>query len=577
MCAVAAVGLGVLVLTGPVARAADSVVVGTTSVTAEQADGGVIAKVPLINFGAEATLRPDVEVDRPEGCSAHVALKDRDLAARQGSTVTVELTQKCFEGTAVISATLATSEPLTAVEIKAPTEKPAPWRALVLALIGAGITGIAAYFWGTRHVHPAVRRSKFIHPQPKNEVFFSPKPEAMAHDGAVETLVSHFLLAHLSGGNAGQYVSSECEYVAAGEEDSGARRYAIKQPSAPLCRKVDIQLVTREDAGDPFKQGGIDRDRAKFRVVATATLTPNQGQPDPRPVEFHLGLRHENNGWRVAAVYPNPESIVAYRRVQTIVAAYATALHMGELSWKPLKKRTFELDDKVANLEAGWSLSDAWMSNLTALIGAVVAVASSADLLASLLGDNSKPTALVMAIVGLLSAALIALANTIVKLMGKEVAKVTVRGLVVSTAVVAAAVTLQVVGLGVALGDGLQSWISGWWTALFVVAMAAMVALSMRYLHERAVETLGKGVPESGVPEIPADALESWRAEEVWEEQLIDQRIRTAFGDFLSLESQAKTKVGSPVSKTGAYQGAAELGPGPELAIEAVEPVRSMF
>lgn len=81
-----------------------------------------------------------------------------------------------------------------------------------------------------------------------------------------------------------------------------------------------------------------------------------------------------------------------------------------------------------------------------------------------------------------------------------------------------------------------------------------MLSISWWFLIKKVRQTLTDGLPESGVPEVPNDALETWHAAVQWEKQLVDQRIRTSFGNWLSPESQPDTKVGTAAPATGTYR-----------------------
>lgn len=223
-----------------------------------------------------------------------------------------------------------------------------------------------------------------------------------------------------------------------------------------------------------------------------------------------------------------------------------------KLEWKPeLPERAYELDDPVEGLEAGWSLKDSLLANLTTATAAVVGLLSSSDLLTGLLVDAPTSTLRVTTVAALISAALVALATLLVKLIGPEVDQVTVRGLIISTAVLGLAVGWQVVAVSHVVGTSLDLWGS---ERGLVVSLATLGVLGIAYwyLKEQLQKTIAAGKPAGGVPAVPEEALDSWRATEEWEKHLVDQRIRTAYQPWLEKDSHTEVRVGAQVPGTGA-------------------------
>ena len=110
----------------------------------------------------------------------------------------------------------------------------------------------------------------------------------------------------------------------------------------------------------------------------------------------------------------------AYLAVQERVNERWTALNYPhQLGWKPaLAPRTFEMADEVHGLEPTWSLKDSWMTTLTAVVSAAVAVVNSDSLYTALDEDKPKGPLAVLAIAGLIGVALVTVATTVVKLIG---------------------------------------------------------------------------------------------------------------------------------------------------------------
>ena len=148
----------------------------------------------------------------------------------------------------------------------------------------------------------------------------------------------------------------------------------------------------------------------------------------------------------------------------------------------------------------------------------------------------------VMTVAGLVSAVLIALAVTATRLVGKSMSAVSVRGLVLSTALVVGAAVLQVVTVGLSavhLVD--QSFV------VFAPALLTLVVVItvMVYAQRLLSETLTNGV-DTKVPAIPPDVLVvgvlrmSSASGEGGE-----QRIKNAFAEWLEPESQPNCDFGT--------------------------------
>lgn len=213
---------------------------------------------------------------------------------------------------------------------------------------------------------------------------------------------------------------------------------------------------------------------------------------------------------------------------------------VDELVWRRQPEWSYEWDSTVRNLEAGFSLKDSWLANLTVLTS-VVSIATSTDFLKVAFGVVPRNELAMMTMAGLISGLLVAAANTLVKVIGKSANEVTVKGLVVSSAVLYGAVVFQILSLVVALYRASESDLLH-----FVVVMVGITAfwLSSWYLMESLENALTKGAPPGNkFPEVPATVLKTWQANEDWEREVVARRIRIYFKDYLCEESRADAAV----------------------------------
>ena len=183
----------------------------------------------------------------------------------------------------------------------------------------------------------------------------------------------------------------------------------------------------------------------------------------------------------------------------------------------------------VDGLDAGWSLKDSWVSTASAGTAALVAFLTSTDAFTTLLGEAPKQTLGVLTIAGLLTAILLALANLVVKMAGDDVSTVTVRGLVLSTALVAFATAFQIAALtagafAVMTGAVAQGVVLGTGVVVGVVVIL--------YVLRNLSHTVAKGVA-SQFPVIPAGAQSAWAWERSWQRALVAQSLMTEYKDWL--------------------------------------------
>ena len=223
-----------------------------------------------------------------------------------------------------------------------------------------------------------------------------------------------------------------------------------------------------------------------------------------------------------------------YLAVQAIVGERMQALPDTALEWKDLGPPAYGLDAPIGNLEAGWSFKDSWVSNVTVASTAFIALLTSTEALTAVLGEEPSAALAVMTVAGLASAALIGVANTVVKLFGASVSEVTVGGLILSTAIVVFAAGFQVVTVGVSVAGVVDS------TALVLgaAAMTAVVALALvAYAFRSLGQTVRTGFADD-LPEVPATALSDWAATEPWEARVVAAGIRARYAKWLVLDLQ---------------------------------------
>ena len=212
------------------------------------------------------------------------------------------------------------------------------------------------------------------------------------------------------------------------------------------------------------------------------------------------------------------------------------------LSWVTLPARKYAYGSVIENLEAGWSFKDSWVSNITVVATAFIALLTSTDALTAFLGDEPEATLGVMTVGGLIAAVVIGIANTLVKLIGPSTSKVTVLGLIVSTSVVVFAATLQAVTVGLAARAELADTVLGSAVEVLTVVVCSMVVVyGARSLHE----AIHQGQKDE-LPAVPAGALETWSASEVWERLLVADSVRTTYAKWL--------EPGTPTPAPGAAQ-----------------------
>jgi hypothetical protein len=225
------------------------------------------------------------------------------------------------------------------------------------------------------------------------------------------------------------------------------------------------------------------------------------------------------------------ERVKDYQNVKDLVDARMAELDVDRrLTWKPLQPpEIITLRSEVVALEAGWSFKDSWVANLTVATGALFALATSVDALTALLGDEPKGALGVMTVTGLVSAIIIAVANTVVKLLGKSTAAVTVAGLLVSSTLVVFAASMQTVTVGIAVSDLIDDDRAADVARFLTFAVTVVLAW---YAVSAVSDSLNKTAADS-LPTVPADALTAWKATTAGESRIVIDQIRSTYATWL--------------------------------------------
>jgi hypothetical protein len=233
----------------------------------------------------------------------------------------------------------------------------------------------------------------------------------------------------------------------------------------------------------------------------------------------------------------------AYAAVRAIVDARVAALSAPGLTWKqPLPPRDLSLGAELTQLEAGWSFKDSWVANITVASTALIALLSSADALTAVLGEKPAAALGVMTVTGLVSAAVIGIANTVAKLLGASVAAVTVGGLIASTALVVLGAGLQVATAGLAVAGAAGSWPLGAGAIVLALVVAAVLVL---YACRSLGEAIRSG-PASALPSVPDDAVTAWAAEADWERLVVAASIHARYTRWLDAPAGLTATSGVP-------------------------------
>lgn len=264
--------------------------------------------------------------------------------------------------------------------------------------------------------------------------------------------------------------------------------------------------------------------------------------------------------WKAPAPGTPVERAATYEQVKAVVNARMAALEVSpstgpptsSLVWKELPEQPgYSLGSTVANLEAGWSFKDSWVSNISVAATAFITLATSADLFTAILGEKPDAALGVMTVSGLVAAVVIGVANTVVKVIGPSTKKVTVFGLLLSTTLVVFAAGMQAATVGFTASHALDGeGLAPWALALMLLVCLAVVVYGGKTLAEALA-----GGRSDALPTVPADALDAWEATDPWERQLVGQRIRQAYAEWL--EEGSQSALPAPAAPSGA-RGAVE-------------------
>ena len=560
-CRASAILFGVVAIaltsTPAVADVAD-ILLGDSTVTASTVDGVTTAEVRLINTGSSPYVLPAVAVvPNQSACRPSlIDTKNRTVAPRATTPVSIVFPTGCFSDSTDIVVEIDSDtgpESLPPITVKAPTEKPRPpWKALGPgAALGALMLAYVIYV-GHR------TRSKTEH-----ELQNPQKVQARRDRYAALQRVVNIRMGDLTG------------------QPVDINGWKTNSNGDPITNRARwIMLTDKGDAQFPLipeptlDQNGQSRDPEPPNDVSQRATTNSKGElvdrqgrlivlaDDLEVMYTSTGRIQTFKGLIVVAPKGSRPVMVSRSDPATKNASdffsgfYATPT----LAWKVLVAPSYRYRDEVGNLAAGWSFKDSWVSNLTIGTTAFVALTTSVDAFTAFLGEAPKAALGVMTVAGLVSGVLIALAVTISKLTGPSADKVSVGGLITATALTAGAAGFQTgtVGAATALAFGLPtdwfppevgsvpllSWLSLLLTIVVGGVLAAYVGRSLRQL-------LARGYLDN-VPALPPDALEAWDVapNSKWQAQYVEQRIRTAFAEWLLDAEKPKTPVGTALPST---------------------------
>lgn len=198
----------------------------------------------------------------------------------------------------------------------------------------------------------------------------------------------------------------------------------------------------------------------------------------------------------------------------------------------------------VSKLDAGWSFSESWVSNVTAVTAGVVTIVSSTDAFGAVLGAAPKTLLGVMATAGLVSAVLLGVANATVKLLGKDVSQTTVGGLLLSSALITFAALLQVATITIGAANAVESRGA---RVVIAVAGAAVAGVALIYITRTLNRLIRRGA-DTKVPVPPSDAHTVWEAKEAWQRELVADRLVQEYSPLVRRSS-------APVEPEGAGRG----------------------
>ena len=406
-------------------------------------------------------------------------------------------------------------------------------------------------------------------------------PAALAFDGLVVNDTS------VTAEQQGTSVTAEVTLVNPGREqqplsDVTISPACVARPSVKVLEPLQATTVTLvfdgDCFGDPPHSVVVELGDVRRPVPPITVAPPEAARSDWAPAQLGaitglaLFVAVLIWGWRrhAAAISRlDGEELareVEYQQVQQVVDRRIAELGGDKLQWKPLPPPHYDWwRGSVGNLEAGWSLQGSFVSNLTLSTTALVALVTSVDAATAVLGAEPKAAFRVMATVGLVSAVLIACANLVLKVAGPSLSAVTPFGLTVSTGIAIGAATLQSVTVGAAAAGLVDP--SSAVTRIGVWLLTAAVTVALVTYGFKALSGWLVAGPPSGVPTIPLEALVAWKADSDWDGTLVEQRIRTAFQQWLEPDS-------FPSPHVRHVQSVQELGaePGPTPGLRAALP-----
>lgn len=162
---------------------------------------------------------------------------------------------------------------------------------------------------------------------------------------------------------------------------------------------------------------------------------------------------------------------------------------------------------ELVNLEAGWSFKDSWVANLNLGSAAFVALVASSDVLTAVLGIEPKKGLGVMTIAAGCAALLVALSSALVKVVGKNLKKPTVAGLLGSAALVLFGTNGQIWVIAV---EALRLFPSTPWRVAIVTLALAVTGLVGWYGVRSIASLVRQGLSLADPAEPSAEVQAAW-------------------------------------------------------------------
>lgn len=289
-----------------------------------------------------------------------------------------------------------------------------------------------------------------------------------------------------------------CLTLAAG---LGAPRATAQEPVDVIIDSTDIELDEAE-RGTHVGKLTLSNVSDAFVGVAAAIVPPDRGcSITPAPRSLFSGRRTEialtlSAGCDVAegadvrvrftprAITPRSYpltlspagdsgptwAILAYSFFVGLAAALIVVVFVAYWIWNynkdPDTKKKLKWNAPL-NLGTDWSFKDNWVGNVTIGSAALVALLAASDVLEAILGEKPEAALGLIAVTGALAAGFVAVGPLLIKLIGSDMSKPTIKGMVVAGAVTLIGTQGQIVALTLQ-GEELTS---GWPMTIGILAL----------------------------------------------------------------------------------------------------------